>query len=283
MDVLWAAVGICLIVSLVFYILAASWQRLLRGHSRAIRDLLQRVQAIESMEDPFMRSRIGQLAPSPLEQVYILSFRLSERFWRDTLGATEQQLRNVHEQGTFVGSVKMEMWRSHVAITLRELLPQSRSAGWQTRTVDIYATNCSEPTVLWELCPTSTANSPAAEAPSVQLRYENQSVILAARAKTSRDWAEALDSQSADEGIVFCIPLDVEQLAEFRAPETEDADPAAAPLGTGSLPADVNVASFCYQDERQGVDWQLHVRELRRRTASERWTLLEPPRARRVS
>lgn len=285
MDVLWAAVAICAIVSLVLYVLAASWQRLLRSHSRAIRDLLQRIETLESMEDPFVRNKIGQLTPSPLEQVHILSFRLSEHFWRDTIGATEHQVRYVHEHGTFVGTVKMEVWRSHVAITLRELLPQSRSADWRTRTLDIYD---EESKVLWELCLAPAANSRMTEGPSVQLRYENQSFILTARNNTRQTSLETIDHEPVDERIVFRIPLDLEQLAEFRVRETD--------LGNDEVGADVagafaangdhgigNVASFSYQDERQGVDWQLHTRELNGRASSEHWTIMEPGRVRRVS
>lgn len=283
MDVLWAAVAICAIVSLVLYVLAASWQRMLRAHSRAIRDLVQRIEALESMEDPFVRSKISQLAPSPLEQVHILSFRLSERFWRETLGATEQQVRHVHEYGTFVGSVKMEMWRSHVAVTLRELLPQSKSADWQTRTLDIYG---DEPTILWEIC-LPPANSPATEAPVVQLRYESQSMILEARSRTKRSSPEAINKEG-EERIIFRIPLDAERLSEFRVCEANtqnkgDGMANASPLETEGLRGDTNVTSFSYQDERQGVDWQLHIRELNGRAASEHWTIMEAPRARRVS
>jgi hypothetical protein len=288
MDVLWAAVAICAMVSLVFYVLAASWQRMLRSHSRAIRDLLQRIETLESMEDPFVRRKIGELAPSPLEQVHILSFRLSERFWQNTLGATEQQMRHVHEHGIFVGSVKMEMWRSHVAVTLTELLPQSKSAGWQARTVDIYASDSSAPTVLWELCLSPSANSPAVAPPSVQLRYENHTVILAARTKIKRNWPQASNIESADERIVFRIPLDAEHLAQFRAPDPEMDDgetgeAAAAPFEAGSLRADASITSFSHQDEQQGVDWHLHIRELNGRTSSENWTIMEPPQVRRVS
>lgn len=282
MDVLWAAVAICAIVSLVLYVLAASWQRMLRSHARAIRDLLGRIEALESMEDPFVRSRMGRLAPLPLEQVHILSFRLSERFWRDTLGATEQQIRHVHEHGTFLGSVKMEVWRSHMAITLRELLPQSKSAGWQTRSLDVYD---GEPTVLWELCLGAAAPVPLADAPSLQLRYENHSVILAARARTRPSSRDSMNKEPAEESIVFRIPLEAHELHAFRAREAErrnDPHGADAPGDPASLRADPALASFSHQDERQGVDWQLHIRELNGRTSSQQWTMISPPQARRV-
>ncbi len=288
MDILWAALAICAIVSVAFYALALSWQRMLRGHSRAIRALFQRLEALEAMDDPLMRRRIGELMPSPLEQVHILSFRLGERFWRDTLGATEQQVRHVHEHGTFVGSVKVEVWRNHLAITLRELLPQSRAAGWQTRTVDIYAADAGAPVELWELCLEPVAKSSAIESPSVELRYENRAIILATQTSSNKALPGALNSDATEERIVFRIPLDAEQLSEFRVPEADmetgiGPEATAGSFETGGQRGDAPIASFSHQDERQGVDWQLLIRDLNRRTASENWTLMEPPRVRRVS
>lgn len=287
MDILWAALAICAIVSVAFYALALSWQRMLRGHSRAIRGLFQRLEALEAMDDPLMRRRIGELMPSPLEQVHILSFRLGERFWRDTLGATEQQVRHVHEHGTFVGSVKIEVWRNHIAITLRELLPQSRTAGWQTRTVDIYAVDASAPVELWELCLEPATNS-AIESPSVELRYENRAIVLAAQTLPNKALPGALNRGSMEERIVFRIPLDAEQLAEFRVTETDmetEVKPEAAvgSFEAGAQRGDAPMALFSHQDERQGVDWQLRIRDLNGRTASEHWTVMESPRIRRVS
>jgi hypothetical protein len=288
MDILWAALAICAIVSVAFYVLAISWQRMLRGHSRAIRALFQRLEALEAMDDPLMRRRIGELMPSPLEQVHILSFRLGDRFWRDTLGATEQQVCHLHEHGTFVGSVKIEVWRNHLAVSLRELLPQSRAAGWQTRTVDIYAADAGAPVALWELCLEPAPNSRASEPPSVELRYENQAIVLAAQTWPNKALPGALSGDSMEERMVFRIPLDAEQLAEFRVPEADmqtgvKPDSYAGSLEAGSQRGDAPMASFSHQDERQGVDWQLLIRDLNGRAASERWTVMEPPRVRRVS
>lgn len=289
MDILWAALAICAMVSVTFYVFAVSWQRMLKGHSRAIRALFQRLEALEAMEDPLMRRRIGELMPSPLEQVHIFSFRLSDRFWRDTLGATEQQIHHIHEHGTFVGSVKIEAWRSHLTITLRELLPQSKSGDWQSRTVDIYATDSGAPTVLWELCLEPAVNSRALEPASVELRYENRALVLTTRTWTQKAWPETSHSESADERIVFCIPLDAEQLVDFRVPETNmeaggiEREVTAASTEMGTRDADARIAFFSHQDEREGVDWQLRIRDLAGRTASGHWTVMEPRRVRRVS
>ena len=70
MDIIWTALGVCVLVGFVFYVLAQYWQRLLRAHSHALRDLTARVQALEEMEDPGFRQKVGESVPSPLEQVY---------------------------------------------------------------------------------------------------------------------------------------------------------------------------------------------------------------------
>jgi hypothetical protein len=291
MDVLWAALAICAMVSVTFYVLAVSWQRTLRGHSRALRALFERLDALETVEDPVIRRKIGELMPSPLREVHILSFRLGERFWRNVLGATEQQILDIRENGTFVGSVKIEIWRSHVAVTVRELLPRSKSAGWHTRTLDIYAVDSGTPTVLWELCLQLPANSHAVELEqsSVELRYENGAIVLASQAFAKEQWLQSTDGARAKERIVFRVPLDAEQLAEFRISEA-DMEPAdvedgagAARFGSGRQTIAAAVASFSYQDEQQGVDWQLRVRELDGRTAPGQWTIMEPSQVRRVS
>jgi hypothetical protein len=289
MDVLWAALAICIMVGVTFYVLAAAWQRTLRSHSRALRALFQRLDALEAMEDPLMRRRIGELMPSPLEQVHILSFRLSDRFWRTALGATDQQLVHVREHGTFIGSVKIEIWRSHVSITLRELLPQGKSGGWQARTLDIYESESAAPTALWELRLEPEAGTPAAETPSVQLRYENKGIVLAARTSARATWPQDSDRGSVHETIVFCIPLDMEQLGEFRMAEdeienggTED-EATVTSFGAERHSAVGSMASFSHQDDRQGFDWELRSRNLNGRTSSPDWTIMEPPRIRRVS
>ena len=277
MDILWAALAMSAIVSVAFYVLAISWQRTLKGHSRAIRALFQRLESMEAMEDPLMRRRIGELMPSPLEQVHVLSFRLGERFWRDTLGASEQQVRYVHENGTFVGSVKIEVWRSHSAITLTELLPQNRSAGWQTRRLDVYSGDSEAPCVLWEMRSEPARNSSVTESSSAELRYENGVIVLAAR--VCQGSPRFFEDARADETIVFRIPLDAGQLAEFRVSE---ADIEARGLDA-KIAADGPVALFSHYDERQDVDWQLRIRELESRSTSENWAIMDPPQVRRVS
>jgi hypothetical protein len=279
MDILWAALAICAIVSVAFYVLAVSWQRTLKGHSRAIRALFQRLESMEAMEDPLMRRKIGELMPSPLEQVHVLTFRLGERFWRETLGASEHQVRYVHENGTFVGSVKIEVWRSHSAITLTELLPQNKSAGWQTRRLDIYSEDRGAPSVLWEIRLDPLQNPLAPKPSSAELRYQDGAIVLAARAWEKQAWPGFLDDRCMDEKIIFRIPLEAARLAEFHVSEaeveTEGLNTKAQACG--------RIALFSHYDERQDVDWQLRIRELDGRNTSENWTIMDPPEARRVS
>ncbi len=195
MDIAWTALGICVVVGFVFYVLAKYWQRLLMSHSWSIKRLADRVQALEAIEDPDFRKRLSDSTPSPLEQVYTFSFRLSDRFWKDTLQATPEELAYVRSHGKFLGSIKIERWRGHSVVTVVELLPQSRSAGWQTRSIDLYPLGNGYVTgdaplrlpgenscvTLWEL-PLAAANEAnIAEPPeSLELRLEYDALVLRA-------------------------------------------------------------------------------------------------------
>lgn len=278
MDILWATMAICAVVSVVFYVLALSWQRTLRSQAGAIRALVQRLETLEAMEDPAIRHRIGELMPPPLEKVCIFSFRLGDQFWRETAGATETQISHIHEHGTFVGSVKIETWRSHVTVTLRELPPHSQSSGWQTRTVDVYSTDSGAGTVLWELSLDPEFNLLIQKPQILELRYENKAIVLAIRALPREAWAGAPNGDTLEEKIIFCIPLDAEQLAEFRVSETDMRARIDGEKEEGG-----SIASFTCQGERQGVDWQLRLRSFDGRVSAGHWTIVKPRRERRVS
>jgi len=277
MDILWAAMAICAIVSVVFYVLAISWQRTLRSQAGAIRMLGQRLETLETMEDPVMRRKIGDLMPSPLEEVCVLSFRMGSGFWLDTVGLTETQVRHIHEHGTFVGSIKIEIWRSHVTITLRELPPHTQSSSWQTRTVDIYETGSGAGTVLWELDLEPTANVSMRKPAALELSYENRAIVLAIRYIPKENWPGASRGETAGERVVFRIPLDPEHLAEFRTPET------AVHAGIEAQEEDASATSFAFQDERQDVDWHLRIHNFNGHMSSGKWAIIEPRCALRVS
>ncbi|HEV2289457.1 MAG TPA: hypothetical protein VGR81_10935 [Candidatus Acidoferrales bacterium] len=279
-DVLWVGLGIAVIVGFVFYVLALYWERLLKQHSQAIRTLSERVEILEEMEDPRFRRKVGDSAPSPLERVYIFSFRLAERFWPETVGASPEQLRYIRENGNFLSSVKIQRWRSHIAVTLTELLPQSQSARWQTRVVDIYPTkNSASSTVLWELHLEPALNSHWSELPpTLELRYENESLVLRARHCEPGVRVEGNVLTPTAEKMIFRVSLDPDALGEYRVSEDAGERPAGEDDG-----ADSRLAFYRFQDERMGVDWQLCVRDLDRKAVWERWNIVEPWQTRRVS
>jgi hypothetical protein len=179
MDVLWPALAIAAIVVFVFYILAQHWQRILRQQAWTIRRLFERVQDLEEMADPEFRRRIGEAAPVPLERVFTLSFRLADRFWRDALHASEEDRQFVRECGSFVGSVKLERWRSHTVATITEVLPDQKTAGWQTRSLDFYSdpAKTSATLTLWELA-LSRPGLSAERQPSLELVLRRNSMEL---------------------------------------------------------------------------------------------------------
>jgi hypothetical protein len=287
MDMLWMAVAISVVVGFVFYAMASYWGRLLRNHSKAIRFLTERVEALEEMEDPRLRQRLDDSAPSPLEQVYIFSFRLGERFWPETIGATPMQMRYIREHGKFLGSAKIERWRSHMTVTLTELLPQNQSAGWQTRTVDIYPVNGSSGSAsLWELYLEPPANSAGHEThPVLELRYEEELLVLRARGGKLPSNADRTAAPGNGDRVLFHVPLNTDLLSEYRVNE-EDAqvangeDGAAVPRGRQRK--DSWVTFYRHEDEKQGVDWQLCLRDLGRKAAWEQWKIVEPQPVRRA-
>lgn len=278
MDLVWIALGICAVVGFVFYVLAQYWQRLLSHHTRALRDLTDRVQALEAMEDPEFRRKIGDSAPSPLEQVFTFSFRLSEQFWRETLGASPEEIAYVKAYGKFVGSVKIEHWRSHSVVTVYEVLPQSKSAEWESRSIDVYSgsgADSDEPVALWDLPLAPNANYAPEAAPALELRLVENALELRAMHGRFGSGQENGGAAHAAEHVFFFVPLDAARLADYRRSDaddpTEPADPAPV-AQTGSS----WIAYFAHPDERQGVDWQLCIRDLGRKEEWERWKIWEP-------
>jgi len=281
MDIVWTALGICILVGFVFYVLALYWQRLLTKHSYAIRDLDARVQALEDMEDPNLRRKIGDSAPSPLEQVITLGFRLGERFWEDVLQASAEEIAYVKANGKFLGSVKIERWRSHSVVTIYEVLPQSKSAEWTSRTIDVYSSSASgaaEPVTLWELPLAASAEYAPEPAPSLELRLVADALEL--RAAHGRFDSGGGNGAAAhvDEFVFFHIALDAAQLGEYRKSEAEGPSDAGGTQVPAS--ADSWISYFAHHDEYSGVDWQLCIRDLTRKEEWERWKVWEPWKAR---
>ncbi len=283
MDILWPAMGIAVIVVFVFYVLAQHWQRLLRQQNWTIRRLFERVQSLEEMADPEWRRRLSDAAPVPLEQVFTLSFRLDDRFWRGAVRSTEDDLKFIREYGSFVGAVKLERWRSHAVATITEVLPDRKATGWQTRSLDFYPdrANSSDALSLWELA-LSRPGLPAERPPSLELLLRANSLELRGHLISSeRDPSANGHAPAADDGevIFFHLPLDTAALAGFRG--HDPADSASNGNGNGNAAGDAGVngnswqAFYSHCDEKLGIEWQLRLRDLTRKSEWERWKILE--------
>ena len=279
MEILWPAAGICLIVCVVFYALAMHWHRLLRQQSWMVRKLAERVQVLEEMKDPQFRRRIGESAPPPLEQVFTFSFRLSDRFWRSTLDLTDEDRDFIRTYGSFVGSVKLECWRSHSVATIMEVQPESKTARWETRVLDFYpdAAKAADALTLWELR-LAPQNGSAARPPSLELLLRRNALELCGRfpsdAPVNGNAEEALE----EEATIFSVPLDPAQLTEFRG--QDPADDLSGGNGHGSNGFDSGASSwrafYSFVDEKMGFEWQLRCRDLGKKAEWERWKILEP-------
>jgi hypothetical protein len=281
MDILWPALGIAAIVVFVFYVLAQYWQRLLRQQAWTIRKLFDRVQSLEQMADPVWRRRLGEATPLPLEQVFTFSFNLGDRFWRETISMSEEDRRFVREFGSFVGSVKLERWRSHTVATITEVLPDRKSTGWQTRSLDFYSDTSasSEALSLWEL---ALARSKASieRPPSLELLLRGNAielhghfVDLRKRSQVSGNGQGAL----ADPGevIFFRIPLDSASLAEFRSHDPADTSGKGSAANHHHRESNSWQAFYCYHGEETGIDWQLRLRDLSQKSEWEQWRILD--------
>jgi hypothetical protein len=287
MEILWPAMGIGVIVVFVFFVLAQHWQRLLRQQSLAIRHLVQRVRNLEEMADPELRRRLSEAAPVPLEQVFTLSLYLSDRFWRDALRTTEEDRKFIREFGTFLGSVKLERWRSHTVATITEILPDRKTTGWQTRSLDFYSDPAKrdDALTLWELA-LSRPGLSAERPPSLDLVLRADSLELCGHLAPAQEPASANGRRTAtgrEDVIFFRVPLDPELLAEFRSPDPLALEgEAEAEKGGGNLPPDEMAASESswqafYSDcnEAFGIEWQLRLRDLGKKAEWDRWRILE--------
>jgi hypothetical protein len=268
MDILWPALGISIIVGFVLYVLAGHWGRALRQQAVAIRRLSDRLEMIEEVDDPRFRERICESAPAPLEQVFTFSFRFGERFWRETLRVSESDWGFIRRYGSFVGLVKLERWRSHTVASVTEVLPDRKTAAWQTRTLYSYPGEPSEALTLWEL----PLGKPSLDkdTPSLELSLEGNTLELCAR------FARSQPCQGTN-GIstIFRVPLSRTSLAEFRGH-----DPAESLEGAGDRTENGNStnswrAFYAWEDEKRGIEWHLRVVDLKRKVDWERWKILE--------
>jgi hypothetical protein len=288
MEILWPALGIAVIVVFVFYVLAQHWRRILRQQTRAIRRLNDRVQDLEEMADPELRRRVGDAAPMPLEQVVTFSLRFADRFWRDTLRASAEDRRFMHECGSFLGSVKLERWRSHTVASITEVLPARKSAAMQTRTLDFYPdrSDRSQSLTLWELA-VARPTVPEQRPPSLELLLRDGALELRAplaHAAPEKSGNGHGHSPHFPEALVLLrLALDPAQLSEYRARDPEEAAPdafadvaAAQEASTGAVSmAGLNSwqAFYSGSDEALGIEWHLRLRDLGKKAEWDRWRI----------
>jgi hypothetical protein len=283
MEILWPAIGICLIVVFVLYVLAGHWQRLLQHQSRMIGRLANRIQVLEEIGDPAFRRRLNESSPVPLEQVFTLSFQLGERFWRDTLRLQRAHSDSIQKSGSSVGSVKLERWRSHTAVTITELLPQSETAPWKTRSLDFYPdpSKSDDRIILWEL-PLETAHASVERSAELRLVLRRDSVEL-----RGCFLSQAGDSSgnghrmpyTRREDVFFHILLDPNLLADFQTPDPAD---NGALAGSNIEEGDEFLSNarswhafYSNRDENAGIEWQLRLNDLRLKAEWERFKILD--------
>jgi len=287
MGIIWAALGIGAIVAVILFALAQQWQRTLREHSWALRRLTDRIQDLEEMADPRFRQRLSDSSPVPLEQVFTLSFRLDERFWRNALRLTEDDRRFISEFGSFVGSVKLERWRSHTVATVTEVLPDRKATGWQTRSLDFYPglSGDGHALTLWEL-DLARPGAASERPPSLELVLRQEDIELRGNLCGASVQSNDDGSAPAEEDVVFFrVPLDTAELAKFRSPDPLDSpSDNGGPSGASEMAAGPDSWQAFYSDrnENLGIEWQLSLRDLSRKSAWERWKTLEytaPPEA----
>jgi len=241
----------------------------LRHHSWTIRRLIERMRDLEEVGDPEFRRRLSQIAPSPLEQVFIFSLRLDDHFWRETLHASPDDLNFVRSFGTFLGSVKIERWRGRTVATIMEVLPESRLAGWQTRSLDLYSADAegAGAVTLWEV-PLARPRGAMEIPPSLELLLRQNSLELYRRSSYATESQRG--AQPGDgETVFFRVPLDAALLSEFRSH-----DPVSSAIET---PANGNSwqAFYSCEDQNLGYEWQLSLRDLEKKAEWEQWKILE--------
>jgi hypothetical protein len=287
MDILWVALAVCVIVGFVFVVLARHWQRLLSHQSWTIRRLTDRIASLEDVADPNFRRKLDESAPSPLERVYNFSFRLSEDFWRKTLKISPRQIEHVREHGNFLGSVKIEEWRSHTVVSVTEVLPQAKSASWQTRTFDVFpngASNGDRAITLWEMSLAEARPGAASgRIPTLELRWKGGELELCERSDRFTTGADNTIALAPHEQVFFAVPLDPARLASFRA-EDESGEIHPGQIFDGALeqaPAaagDSRTAMFGREDASLGIEWNLSLRDLTRQSEWKRMKVFEPAR-----
>jgi len=278
MDAGYWALLITVGMLFVVFVLLQHSNRISRQQTRSIKRLIDRIRNLESVSDPAFLQRLNDAAPMPLEQIFTISFRLDDAFWTRTLRATEEMRRFVRQYGSFVGSVKLERWRSHTVATIAEILPQHKAGGWQTRSLELYSdpAHASESFTLWDM-PLAPPTSEAERPPSIELLLRANAVELVGHLEPafSNGKGKVHTGAQFEDVVFFRIPLDAAQLARFRAE-----DPSSNGNGHGeahelSRLAKSWQAFYLAEDEALGLEWQVRMHDLTKKSEWERCKILE--------
>ena len=281
MDLLWQALGICAIVCVVLYFLASHWAKTLRQHAWALRRLAERIELLELQSTT--ATKHDDSAPLPLLQVFTFSFVLTDNFWLQTLQLSPTAWQIIKKQSSFLGSVKLERWRSHVAATITEVLPASETAKWQTRSFDFYpdSQQSNDSLTLWEISLTQPNGSPQTP-PSLALSLRANSIELKGRylPKLRQENTAGISNPSSSENefVFFRVPLDREHLVRFEQPDPaaiEAVDPEASNAINGKQPTSGWQTFYSEQDANLGIEWQLRLKDLAKKAEWDEWHVLD--------
>jgi hypothetical protein len=285
--ILLPALVIAALVVFGVYVIAQHWQKTLRRQSWTIRRLGDRVRNLEVIADPMFLQRLNEAAPMPLEQVYTFSFRLDDRFWTDIVRATEEERAFIRQNGSFVGSVKIERWRSHTVATINEVLPDRKSTGWQTRSLDSYSDPAysDDAFTLWELA-LSRPGLSAEPPPYVELVLRGNSIELCGRISSGAETVPGNGCHTTNDlhdVIFFHVPLDKAQLTRFRSSDPAEGTNGEEADGDGEQSVMFEPGAsgnswrgfYSDRDEALGLEWQLRLYDLTKRSEWERWRILE--------
>jgi hypothetical protein len=270
MDLLWVSVGFGLFIVFLFCIFAQHFSRVLTRCARTIQQTNDRLSVVEEVANPELIQTLENGAPSSLNSVCTFTLRFNETFWKDTVKVSSGMMEFIQQRGTMLGSVKIEQWDSHAAVTVAEMLPQSRGAVWQNRCFTIYP----EPSLmnagvlLWRLPFKNPAiDSSEATTGGIELRLEGNALALYA----VRDLIEVAGRNRELGGhadlLLLNVPLNPKLLSNYRTASTPGNDDPweafsvaeAMFEGSGS-----RVVIFAHEDKHQGLDWHLCLREINR-------------------